>query len=435
MSRRKCFAVLWIALSLFMTSAPVRAGEMFDAVLLDKQEKVRQLLALGAPVNSRYENQNTALHWAAAAGRTGVARLLIEKGADVNARNKNGWTPLHVVTTGGFYLIGHYREALWKIESDSGKLAQAIRSRKVELLLRSERAGYQGDVSNLENIMEPGAQYFSMAVLLIEKGADVNARDGANLAPLDLALLYSDTKIASLLIEKGADIMANGEENLSMAARTGRTQIVAEMIRKGVKFDPQNMPICLLITAGLGWTDIAGLLIAKGVNVNGGKEEWEKTPLQWAARAGRSETAILLIGKGADVNAPGRDGQTPLHAAVSSGHTDIAALLIAKGAKVNARNPDQSTPLHVAVAQGQTKAAGLLIGKGADLNARDKDQWTPLHWAAAAGKTDVATLLIDKGADVGARDGMQWTPDKTAEQNGHPDLAALIRGRKTSDGK
>jgi len=418
-----------------MTSTPVQAGEMFNAVLSDNKEKVSQLLAHGAPVNSRYENQNTALHWAAGAGSTGVARLLIEKGADVNARNKNGWTPLHVAATGGFYFVGHYLEALWKIESDSGKLAEAIRRRRVELSLRSERAGYQGDVSHLENIMEPGQQYFRMAVLLIEKGADVNALDRANLAPLDLALLYSDTKIAGLLIEKGADFKANGEAKLSIATRTGRTKIVAEMIRKGVKFDPQNMPISLLIAAGLGWTDIAGLLIANGVNVNGGKEEWEKSPLHWAARAGRSDMAILLIKKGADVNARGRDRQTPLHAAVSNGHTDIATLLITKGAEVNARNQDQGTPLHVAVAQGQTKAAGLLIGKDADLNARDKDQWTPLHWAAAAGKADVAKLLIDKGADVDARDGMQWTPAETAEQNGHPDLAAMIRSGKTSVGR
>ncbi|OPY13690.1 MAG: Phosphocholine transferase AnkX [Syntrophus sp. PtaB.Bin138] len=433
--KRIHFAVLFISVSLFMASAPVRAGEMFNAVLSDNKEKVGQLLALGAPVNSRYENQNTALHWAAGAGTTDVARLLIEKGADVNARNKNGWTPLHVAAAGGFYFVGHYRTALWKIESDNGKLGNEIRSRGAELSMRSERAGRMGDVSPLKDIMEPGNQYFRMAELLIGRGADVNARSKANLAPLDLALLYGDTKIASLLIEKGADVNINGEANLSMAICTGRTGVAAEMIRRGVKFDPQKMQTPLQIAAGHGWKEIAVLLIVNGVNVNGGKEEWEKSPLHWAARTGRTDMAVLLVEKGADVNLRDMDQQIPLHKAVSNGHTDIAAMLIAKGAEVSAKDKDGGTPLHVAVAQGQTKAVSLLIGKGADLNARDKDQWTPLHWAAAAGKTESARLLLEKGANVHARDGFQWTPAETAEQNGHPDLAAMIRSGKTSVGR
>ena len=54
--------------------------------------------------------------------------------------------------------------------------------------------------------------------------------------------------------------------------------------------------------------------------------------LHGAALMGYTETAELLISKGANVNAKDDDGWTPLHYAVREGHTKIIELLKKNGA-------------------------------------------------------------------------------------------------------
>ena len=58
----------------------------------------------------------------------------------------------------------------------------------------------------------------------------------------------------------------------------------------------------------------------------------------WAAVTGQAEAIELLIGRGADVNAAGRDGGTALHAAAFLGHEKAVDVLLRNGAKVNAAN-------------------------------------------------------------------------------------------------
>lgn len=56
---------------------------------------LRLLISRAVDLDARDEDMGrTALSFAAAYGRTDVARLLIEKGADVNAKDAEGWTPL-----------------------------------------------------------------------------------------------------------------------------------------------------------------------------------------------------------------------------------------------------------------------------------------------------------------------------------------------------
>ena len=72
---------------------------------------------------------------------------------------------------------------------------------------------------------------------------------------------------------------------------------------------------------------------------------------------------LLLIAKGADVNAKDMKGRTPLHEAAASGHKEIVEVLVTKGADVNA-NIGGWTPLHLAVDEGHTEIADLLRKHG-----------------------------------------------------------------------
>ncbi|MGO9112986.1 MAG: ankyrin repeat domain-containing protein [Thermoguttaceae bacterium] len=60
----------------------------------DDPDRVQQLLAAGAAVNVKDAKKKTALHRAAQAGFTKIARELLQAGANINERDSNGETPL-----------------------------------------------------------------------------------------------------------------------------------------------------------------------------------------------------------------------------------------------------------------------------------------------------------------------------------------------------
>lgn len=66
-----------------------------------KTEATRRLLTLGAPVDDRRYEGDTALHEAVLADHLGPARLLMEGGADVNAITGLGVTPLMYAALNG----------------------------------------------------------------------------------------------------------------------------------------------------------------------------------------------------------------------------------------------------------------------------------------------------------------------------------------------
>lgn len=107
------------------------------------------------------------------------------------------------------------------------------------------------------------------------------------------------------------------------------------------------------------------------------------TPLHYAARrCGWEELAVLLVARGAEVNATNNDGETPLHlAADNSAGTEQSRLLIAKGAAINATDNKGDTPLHIAARWARLGIVRLLIAKGADLNIRNLAGDTPLDAA------------------------------------------------------
>ena len=75
---------------------------------------------------------------------------------------------------------------------------------------------------------------YDLVEILIENGANVNAKQMDGFTPLHAAALQGQTKIARLLIEAGADITAktdNGQSPLSMASEKDFKE-VAELIKE-----------------------------------------------------------------------------------------------------------------------------------------------------------------------------------------------------------
>jgi ankyrin repeat protein len=76
--------------------------------------------------------------------------------------------------------------------------------------------------------------------LLLEKGADVNAKDDDGRTALMLAAEKGHTEIVQLLLERGANVNTKIDEKriLLWAAENGHTEIVQLLLKKGAKYDP-----------------------------------------------------------------------------------------------------------------------------------------------------------------------------------------------------
>jgi ankyrin repeat protein len=150
--------------------------------------------------------------------------------------------------------------------------------------------------------------------LLIDKGADVNARDDILDTPLHGA---SNKETAEILIKAGADVNAkniNGKAILYSSARNAANASVTWQM----------------------YLDLVELLIAKGADVDV-KNESGETPLHVVARQfdekKASEICELLIANGARVNEKKLNGQTPLDEANGNKRTKTTDLLRKHGGK------------------------------------------------------------------------------------------------------
>lgn len=117
---------------------------------------------------------DTALHVAAAAYRTDIARTLVRGGADVSARNRRGAQPIHYAS------VGQPGSARWAPKAQAGVIAY---------LLKSGADPNATDKSGVAPLHRAVRTRCSAAVgVLLEHGADPRLKNGNGSTPLDLAV-------------------------------------------------------------------------------------------------------------------------------------------------------------------------------------------------------------------------------------------------------
>jgi serine/threonine-protein phosphatase 6 regulatory ankyrin repeat subunit B len=245
-------------------------------------------------------------------------------------------------------------------------------------------------------------------VALLKKGADANIRNEYGLTALMRAAQMGLSEIASLLIDKGVDINAT----------TRKTNEIKNVDRR----EYQAKIFELIQSAASGDINYVSFHIESSkippqsriIYVKG------KTALMFAVEGGHAKVASYLISKGADANAKDNHGQTALNYAASNGHIEIASLLVDSGVFLDNKDNMGWTPLLESIFKRHSGVALRLIEKGADVNIKYKDGITALMLAAYFGQNEVVTRLVDRGADLSA---VQTNSKKTAlmgaAQEGH----------------
>ena len=350
-------------------------------------------------VKTSWRTKRTPLLYAVTAGKIEVVKALVEAGADVNA---GGWPPLcqavdYVNTDIAEYLIDHGANVNYP--KGWGPIQEAATfSLKMVKFLIERGADINGGPWPALHTAISRAKNRDMAELLIQHGADVNAKDASGNTPLYYAILYiDDSDFINLLIANGADVNTKnqgGETPLHIEARASRWVFVTQAGR-------------MELATQAGRTETAKLLLEAGANVNC-RDDRDQTPLHRMLDNRVSSSSIyppskdmaeLLLVKGADVNLKDKDGRTLLHLAAESADADIVKLLLDKGARIDEKNDESgATALHLAARFGNKNVAEVLIARGADINAKDKEDHTPLY-VATNHDYKVAELLINKGAD------------------------------------
>lgn len=278
-----------------------------------------------------------------------------------------------------------------------------------------------------------------IAALLIEKGADLEAKSPSGFTPLFLAVAGKKPDTVNLLLDKGACVNAETRFEttpLFTAAESGSPEILQSLIGRGAELNHAS-PIfgsALHRAAYMDFPEGARILLDAGADLNV-RDQRGMTPLHQAAQLGRIAVVRLFVERGADVDAVDGENRTPLHWAVLYGtdrsgannSSELAFLLLGRGARIDLADTNGATPLSAAVARGLTELAGALLRRGGDLKAVEPETGrTLLHLAALNGHADMAELLLARGIDSSVRDAFGKTALDYAVAHGQPTVALRL---------
>ncbi|XP_043946395.1 protein phosphatase 1 regulatory inhibitor subunit 16B [Protopterus annectens] len=201
--------------------------------------------------------------------------------------------------------------------------------------------------------------YISIAKLLLNNGANVNAKDNELWTPLHAAATCGHQNMVRILIQHGADLLAvNADGNMpyDLCDDDPTLDIIeTEMANRGVTQDKIN-------------------------------EMRAATEQQMIADMG------ILMETKHDLNVIDAQGATLLHIAAANGYTQAAELLLEHGIRVDSKDCDGWEPLHAATCWGQMQVAELLVSHGASLTAKTHLDETPIDLCE---DEEMKTILVD----------------------------------------
>ncbi|MDD2707367.1 MAG: ankyrin repeat domain-containing protein [Verrucomicrobiae bacterium] len=293
---------------------------LFLTLHANNPEMLSILLKSGANPGLRHSNGFTPLLLAAAKGHVECARLLLEAGANPNEKS------LGLQSSGATSLMLASKRAMAKLLLDKGAdfhernsnghdcLTLAAGYDRAEVVREILDHGAKPDDAAADGgtplLMAAANNALNAASVLLEAGADPNTRMSPG-APMLNRIIHSgegrNAAAVRLLVEKGADIEARGSDGFTpmmVASWEGYGEVAAVLKKAGAGMD-------LFCAAGAGDLDMVDGCLKRDENPNQ-KFSHGRTALMAAAKNGHSEVVDLLLARGADIRPRDQQGKTAL---------------------------------------------------------------------------------------------------------------------------
>jgi len=309
-------------------------------------------ISKGIDINIKDEDyKRTALMWAAIEGNLEAVKLLIESGANLSETDDGGYT---AVTIASIYNNVEILKLLIESVTDPNERSSQL---KKAFLKSAENEQINTFEFLLNKILEGRKEIKGNEEIKKYNNEYLNAKDIGGRTALILSVLWSDSciKILKMLIESGADINAKDNE--------GKT--------------------ALMHVAERGYVKKAKLLIESGANLDEKDNDNKKTALFYAVEKNKVEVVKLLIESGANLEEQKLYGETALMVAAYNNYLDIVYLLIKGGADLEKKDNGGSTALMYAAINRDSnlKVVELLVKNGAKIDETDNSGKTAIDYA------------------------------------------------------
>ncbi|KAI1655548.1 ankyrin [Daldinia decipiens] len=308
-------------------------------------------------------------------------------------------------------------------------LLDAVRARNSDGVIRLISSGYPTDerTQDGQTVLHFCAIYndAEIAQLLLNHGADINARDNQLRSPLNVALSSEALTVANVLVQRGCSLTGSTDMIFPLTQRIEEIPVIRPLLKSLAPKFNKSASGPYLVHQALETNDLRSLeiLLSAGFDPNI-RDKYGLPPLYQAMMQQQKEAVRLLLTHGANKNdylPPETEdkldesirshqkmatffsnGYVPLEiAARVLRDVEMTRILLESGANINYVYPgDGGVVLSGLGDEEYFECAKVLIDSGADMHIKADNGRDPFLWANACSNTKLADYMLSHGADV-----------------------------------
>ncbi|HEX4797429.1 MAG TPA: ankyrin repeat domain-containing protein [Humisphaera sp.] len=300
-------------------------------------------------------------------GNRATVDLLLDAGADVNVRS-HWWA-------GGFGVLDDHHALVDHLISRGAKLnaysaAKLGRINALRAMIDADPAAVHLRGGDGQTPLHVAADV-QIAQLLIDRGADIDAKDVDHESTPAQYAVKERPDVARLLVERGC------KSDILLAAALGKLDRVKEHLRQD--------PACIRTNVSHKWFPMRNPHAGGTIYI--WTLGWNKTPHLAAREFGHEEVFRFLMDQSPD--------ELKLAMACEVGEEDtLRKLLAARPNLVQTLGEEDQGRIVSAAQSCNVQAVRLMLEAGWPVNARGQHGGTALHWAAFHGHAQMAQLIL-----------------------------------------